>query len=110
MSARYRTALLFGKYRHDADGQPIAVGMSAAVKATPDRCKPSINASRMGLSSPGLSRGCRQNRRGKADLLLRAYLAPVADLGAPNLDRPDASLDRAMRPMAVTHHAVATVR
>ena len=28
---RYRTALLFGKNRHD-DGQPIAMGMSAAAK------------------------------------------------------------------------------
>src|ERR1700719_2491075 len=55
-------------------------------------------------------RPLRQNRRGEADLLLRAYLAPVADLGATNLDRPDAGLDRAMRPMAVTHDAVATIR
>jgi hypothetical protein len=29
---RDRTALLFGKHRHDADGQPIAMGMPAAVK------------------------------------------------------------------------------
>src|ERR1700680_1071496 len=55
-------------------------------------------------------RPLRQDRRGEADLLLRAYLAPVADLAATNLDRPDAGLDRAMRPMAVTHDAVATVR
>src|ERR1700737_465565 len=55
-------------------------------------------------------RPLRQDRRGEADLLLRAYVAPVADLAATNLDRPGAGLDRAMRPMAVTHDAVATVR
>src|SRR6516225_6599067 len=55
-------------------------------------------------------RPLRQDRRGETDLFLRAYLAAVADLGATNLDRPDAGLDRAMRPMAVTHDAVATIR
>src|SRR5258708_27767428 len=55
-------------------------------------------------------RPLRQDRRGEADLLPRAYVAPVADLAAANLDRPDAGLDRAMRPMAVTHDAVATIR
>ena len=55
-------------------------------------------------------RPLRQDRRGEADLLLRAYVAPVADLAATNLDRPDAGLDCAMRPMAVTHDAVPTIR
>jgi hypothetical protein len=55
-------------------------------------------------------RSSRQDRRGEADLLRRAYVASVADLAAANLDRPDAGLDRAMRPMAVTHDAVATIR
>jgi len=43
--------------------------------------------------------GRRKSRsRLEANLLLRACVAPVADLGATNLDRPDAGLDRAMRP------------
>jgi hypothetical protein len=37
-------------------------------------------------------------------------IAPIAHLGATDLDRPDPSLDRAIRPVAVTHDAVATIR
>jgi hypothetical protein len=40
----------------------------------------------------------------------RAHVAPVAHLGATDLDRPDPGLDRALRSMAVTHDAVATIR
>jgi hypothetical protein len=47
---------------------------------------------------------------GEADFRLRAYIAPVAHLGAPDLDRPDPGLDRTMWPMAVTHDAVAAIR
>jgi hypothetical protein len=35
---------------------------------------------------------------------------PIAHLGATDLDRSDPSLDRAIRPMAMTHDAVATIR
>jgi hypothetical protein len=45
-----------------------------------------------------------------ADFLLRVYVAPVAHLGATDLNRPDPGLDRAMRPMAMTHDAVAAIR
>ena len=41
---------------------------------------------------------------------LRAHLAPVAHLGTTDLDRPDPGLDRTLRPMAVTHDAVAPIR
>src|SRR5262249_52021006 len=34
---------------------------------------------------------------------------PVAHLGAPDLDRPNPGLDRALRSMAVTHDAVAAI-
>src|SRR3954454_22078085 len=55
-------------------------------------------------------RPLRQDRRGEADLLRCAHVAPVAYLGATHLDRPDPGLDCAMRPMAMTHHAVAAIR
>ena len=55
-------------------------------------------------------RPLRQDRRGEAEFLLRVHLAAVAHLGATDLDRPNPSLDRAMRPVAVTHDAVAAIR
>jgi hypothetical protein len=51
-----------------------------------------------------------QDRRGEADFLLCAHLAPIAHLGATDLDRPDPGLDCALRPMAMTHDAVAAIR
>jgi hypothetical protein len=54
-------------------------------------------------------RPLRQDRRGKADFLLRAHVASVAHLGATDLDRPDPGLDCPMRPMAMTHDAVAAI-
>ena len=39
-----------------------------------------------------------------------AHVASVAHLGATDLDRPNPGLDRAMRPMAMTHDAVAVIR
>jgi hypothetical protein len=40
----------------------------------------------------------------------RAPFVRFAHLGAPDLDRPDPGLDRALRSMAVTNDAVASVR
>ena len=40
----------------------------------------------------------------------RTWRTPVAHLGATDLDRPDPGLDCTMRPMAMTHHAVAAIR
>jgi hypothetical protein len=51
-----------------------------------------------------------RDRRGEADLLLCAHVASVAYLGTTDLDRPNPGLDRAMRPMAMTHDAVAAIR
>ena len=51
-----------------------------------------------------------RDRRGEADLLLCAHVASVAYLDTTDLDRPNPGLDRAMRPMAMTHDAVAAIR
>ena len=49
------------------------------------------------------------DRRAEADFRFPAYM-PIAHLGATDLDRSDPSLDRAIRPMAMTHDAVTTIR
>src|SRR5207245_7145023 len=51
-----------------------------------------------------------QDRRAEADFLLYVHIAPVAHLGAADLDRPDPGLDCAMRPMTMPHDAVAAIR
>src|SRR4029079_17383203 len=56
------------------------------------------------------SRPLRQDRRGEADLLLCAHLAPVAYLGETDIDKHDPGLDCTMRPMAMTHHAITAIR
>src|SRR5260370_7588924 len=55
-------------------------------------------------------RPLRQDRRAEADFLLYVHIAPVAHLGAADLDRPDPGLDCAMRPMTMPHDAVAAIR
>jgi hypothetical protein len=55
-------------------------------------------------------RPSRQDRRREPDLLRRAHLAAVADLCPPDRDRPDPGLDRALRPVAVTHYPVTPIR
>jgi hypothetical protein len=51
-----------------------------------------------------------QDRRGEADFLLRGDVSPVTHLGAPDFDRPNPGLDGALRPMTVSHDAVAAIR
>jgi class 3 adenylate cyclase len=55
-------------------------------------------------------RPLRQDRRGEADFLIPLHVSAVAHLGTPNLDRPNPSLDGALRSMTVTHDAVAAIR
>jgi hypothetical protein len=40
----------------------------------------------------------------------RAHVAPIAHLSATDFDRPHPGLDCSMRPMAMTHDAVAAIR
>jgi hypothetical protein len=46
----------------------------------------------------------------KRNLLRRAYLASVADLRPSHRDWSHAGLDRALRPMAMTHDAATPIR
>ena len=55
-------------------------------------------------------RPLRQDRRGEADFLLGDHVAPVAHLGATDLDRPHPGFDCPMRPMAMAHDTVAAIR
>jgi hypothetical protein len=48
------------------------------------------------LKLPGPPCPLRQDRRGEADFLLRAHVAPVAHLGTTDLDRPNPGLDCAL--------------
>src|SRR6516162_7634903 len=55
-------------------------------------------------------RPLRQDRRSEADFVLGAHVAPVAYLGATDLDRPHPGLDCPIRPMAMAHDTVAAIR
>src|SRR5215208_2999854 len=62
------------------------------------------------IQAPGAARPFRQDRRGKADAILIARGAAVADLDPADGHRADASLDGPFRPMAVPDQAFAAVR
>jgi 2-methylisocitrate lyase-like PEP mutase family enzyme len=102
---RYRAAV---DMKNELDPNFVVMAQSYARDATGGTLDDTIARLRVQALRP--PRPLWQDRRGEADLLLRADLAPIADLGATNPDRPDAGLDCEMRPMTVTHDAVATVR
>jgi hypothetical protein len=91
-------------------GRVLAQESGERLLEVPSRHAAQVENRQQRVEALGPPRPLRQDRRAEADFFRRACLAPVAHLGAPDLDRPDPGLDRTLRPMAVTDDAVAPIR
>jgi hypothetical protein len=74
------------------------------------RPRPALEYRQQGIEALRSPRPLRKDRRGEADFLFRAHLASVAHLDATDLDRSNPGLYGPMRPIAVSHHAIATIQ